>query len=182
MDIPLLVRTCVTSVMVNSRFSLSLPCEVKLAFCFDWCTGWGHSKDRQQYLKQMHSAYPNFLEVQSKEMQPVMEKMTQKAGALPQKSAAPQIQTSCSVYFPNTHFASPGSFSRMKIALQNLDGFDDLTCSECGQTFKSTDACKRHKMKHQESMFKHECTVCFKRFYRRDALKSHQRNRHKVGE
>ena len=55
-----------------------------------------------------------------------------------------------------------------------------LICSECGQSFSSSDACKRHKLKHKESEFKHICPFCEKRFYRRDALQSHLRKKHKL--
>lgn len=57
---------------------------------------------------------------------------------------------------------------------------EERQCGVCGQKFSSMDACKRHKQKHEASGFKHCCILCLKKFYRRDALQSHLRKRHKL--
>lgn len=146
-------------------------------FCFHLYTGVGHSRGQRLSLEQMHSAFPNFLQVKT-EWRRSTDNLAHKldGGYLSSESTVCKALERYPMDFPALHF-------RARLHAEDHRGaFDDLLCTICGQMFKSTDACKRHKLKHQESMFKHSCKVCFKKFYRKDALQSHLRNKHKLWE
>lgn len=134
----------------------------------------GQSRGQRLGLEQTLSAFPNFLEVKAEQRQSADGLMHRLDGVyLPPESSVCKGLAGHPLDFPALHF-------RTRPCADRQDAFDDLLCTICGQTFKSSDACKRHKLKHQESMFKHSCTVCFKKFYRKDALQSHLRNKHKL--
>ena len=146
-------------------------------FCFHLYTGVGHTRGQRLGLEQMLSAFTNFLEVKT-EWRESTDSLMQKldGGYLVPETSVCKGLAGHPMDFHALHFRTrPGAEDHRGV-------FDDLLCTVCGQTFKSTDACKRHKLKHQESMFKYSCIVCFKKFYRKDALQSHLRNKHKLWE
>lgn len=58
----------------------------------------------------------------------------------------------------------------------------NLVCDVCCMVFSDISVCRRHRRMHLDySQFSHECHLCSRKFYRKDALSSHLRNGHKLG-
>lgn len=55
-------------------------------------------------------------------------------------------------------------------------------CSECSETFSSSDAYRRHVIAKHEKPQSFDCRVCDKKFSRKDILKRHIMNAHTVDE
>lgn len=121
---------------------------------------------------------PNFLE-------PKLKREHHSLGVFPKPDVTGQVVSS--FYLPGfgpdamaTQLSGTPFSGRSRPSLDLQDLANGLQCEFCGQVFSSVDACKRHKLKHQQSGFKHCCVLCLKKFYRKDALQSHLRKRHKL--
>jgi uncharacterized Zn-finger protein len=116
------------------------------------------------------ATFPNFLEPSVKRERRSVDSALE-AGTGPRALAALGLST----VRPRFPFLNTPSQSNL---VPNY--LDERQCGVCSQLFSSVDACKRHKMKHEASGFKHCCMLCLKKFYRKDALQSHLRKRHKM--
>ena len=103
----------------------------------------------------------------------------------------------CADSFPAFRIRDRGKFSQ-HIGLQGVNQEVDISvdqhvdqrpcvsdlsgcqvCPVCGQRFTNMGAWIRHKWKHRDySLFRHQCWVCNRKFYRKDYLTRHVAKEH----